>query len=38
MLCKFQNYDFDEAAPDYNFACKNSGYNESVTYIPSPSK
>ena len=26
---------FDKAAPDYNIAVKNSGFNENVTYIPS---
>ena len=25
---------FDKAAPDYNIALKNSGFNENVTYIP----
>ena len=29
---------FDKAAPDYNIALKNSGFNENVTYIPSLSK
>ena len=29
---------FDKAAPDYNIALKNSGFNENVTYVPSPSK
>ena len=29
---------FDKAAPDYNIALKNSGFNENVTYILSPSK
>ena len=29
---------FDKAAPDYNIVLKNSGFNESVTYIPSPFK
>ena len=29
---------FDKAAPDYNIALKNSGFNENVTYIPSPFK
>ena len=29
---------FDKAAPDYKIALKNSGFNENVTYIPSPSK
>ena len=24
---------FDKAAPDYNIALKNSGFNENVTYI-----
>ena len=28
----------DKAAPDYNIALKNSGFNENVTYIPSRSK
>ena len=26
---------FDKAAPDYNIALKNSGFNNNVTYIPS---
>ena len=29
---------FDKAAPDYNNALKNSGFNENVTYTPSASK
>ena len=29
---------FDKATPDYTIALKNSGFSESVTYIPSPSK
>ena len=29
---------FDKAAPDYNIAVKNSGFNENVTYIPSHPK
>ena len=29
---------FDKAAPDYNIALKNSGFNEIITYVPSPSK
>ena len=29
---------FDMAAPDYNIALKNGGFNENLTYIPSPSK
>ena len=29
---------FDKAAPDYNIALKNSGFNENITYIASPSK
>ena len=29
---------FHKAAPDYNIALKNSGFNENVTYIPSLSK
>ena len=29
---------FDKAAPDYNIALKNSGFNENVTYISSHSK
>ena len=29
---------FDKAAPDYNIALKNSGFNENVTYIPTPFK
>ena len=29
---------YDKAAPDYDMALKNSGFNENVTYIPSPSK
>ena len=29
---------FDIADPDYNIALKNSGFNENLTYIPSPSK
>ena len=29
---------FNKAAPDYNIALKNSGFNENVTYIPSPFK
>ena len=28
----------DRTAPDYNIALKNGGFNENVTYIPSPSK
>ena len=27
-----------KAAPDYNIALKNSGFNENATYIPSPCK
>ena len=27
---------FDKAAPDYNIALKNNGFNENVTYVPSP--
>ena len=29
---------FHKGAPDYNTALKNSGFNENVTYITSPSK
>ena len=29
---------FDKAAPEYNTALKNSGFNENITYVPSPSK
>ena len=29
---------FDKAAPDYNIALKNCGFNENVIYIPSPFK
>ena len=29
---------FDKAAPDYNIALKNSGYNEAIKYIPSQPK
>ena len=29
---------FDKAAPHYNIALKNSGFNENVTHIPSPFK
>ena len=29
---------FDKAAPDYNIALKNSGYNETIKYIPSQPK
>ena len=32
------NTHFDKAAPDYNIALKNSGFNENITYIASPSK
>ena len=28
----------DKAAPDYNIALKNSGFDQNVTYIASPSK
>ena len=28
----------DKSAPDFNIALKNSGFNENVTYIPSPFK
>ena len=29
---------FDKSAPDYNIALKNSGYNETIMYIPSQPK
>ena len=29
---------FDKAAPGYNTAHKNNGFNENVTYIANPSK
>ena len=29
---------FDKAAPDYNIALKNSGFNENITYIVSTTK
>ena len=29
---------FDKAAPDYNIALKNSGFNENITYIASTTK